>query len=193
MNDPVRPTPAPPRARGYFITFTTYGTRLHGDAEGSVDIDHRLYGTEFCAPNASRQDFERRRMIQTAYLLDAERRRIVLRSSREVCEFRRWWLFAAHVRSNHVHLIIQANEEPERVMNDLKSYASRALTNAGFENSARRRWSHHGSTRYLWNHHHLRNAINYVLHEQGNPMETYLAPVTPDPPASGSIPNRANT
>src|SRR5204862_6564008 len=138
------------------ITFATYGGRLHGDASGSVDSEHRLYCTPVCPPNPVREEFERRRMIQSEYILNAERREVVLRSCREVSEFRGWWLFVAHVGCNHVHFIVQASDEPERVMNDLKSYSSRALTKAGLEGRERRRWARDGRTRHLWHEAQLR-------------------------------------
>ena len=69
---------------------------------------------------------------------------------KEVCRYRRWTLLAAHVRTEHVHVVVQAEATPERVLNDFKVYASRRLSEAGFENSERKRWTRHGSTRYLW-------------------------------------------
>ena len=165
-----------PRCRGYFLTISTYGTRLHGDIDGTVDPEHRAYGFPLCPPDPAREYFERARMVQPAYILDQARREIVLRSCQNVCQFRRWWLFVAHIRSNHAHLVLQAGDEPERVLNYLKSYASRALTNANLEQKERRRWARHGSTRYLWTDEQLRAAIRYVLMEQGEPMSLYSAP-----------------
>jgi hypothetical protein len=34
---------------GYLITFRSYGTWLHGDERGSVDRNHRAYGTPMFA------------------------------------------------------------------------------------------------------------------------------------------------
>ena len=42
-----------------------------------------------------------------------------------VCVRRGWSLLAAHVRSNHVHTVVEAEVPPERVMGDFKTYASR--------------------------------------------------------------------
>ncbi len=173
---PGIPSRTLPRVRAFFITFATYGARLHGDTAGSVDREHNVYGTNLCTPNLSRVTFERRRMNQPAYTLDEPRRAIVLGACREVCECRAWWLFAAHVRSNHVHIIVQAGDKPEEVLNTLKAYSSRALTQAKFEPSERKRWARHGSTRYLWNDERLRSAIRYVLQQQGDPMAVYAAP-----------------
>ena len=53
---------------------------------------------------------------------------VVLQALREVCLHRGWSLLAAHVRTNHVHAIVESEVPPEKVMNDFKSYASRDLT-----------------------------------------------------------------
>jgi hypothetical protein len=47
-------------ALAYFITFTTYGTWLHGmDKElGSVDVRHNAYATPFLGPDARRMSRE---------------------------------------------------------------------------------------------------------------------------------------
>ena len=50
------------------------------------------------------------RMMEPAYLLDAPRRQIVLNTVKEVCNYRGWVLLAAHVRTNHVHLVMHANK-----------------------------------------------------------------------------------
>lgn len=81
---------------------------------------------------------------------------------------------AAHVRSNHVHVVVSAKDKPEKVMKDFKAYTSRRLTEAGFDNKNRKRWSRHGSTVYKWTEEDVGNAVDYVVREQGDPpMEFY--------------------
>ncbi|MGH9618085.1 MAG: transposase [Bryobacteraceae bacterium] len=79
-------------------------------------------------------------MDQPAYTLAKEHREIVLASLLERCSQCEWKLLAAHVRTNHVHVVVAAEVRPERIMNDLKSYASRLLNKMGLEESARMRW-----------------------------------------------------
>ena len=105
--------------------------------------------------------------------MDRARRRVVLLSIRKSCEYRGWWLTAAHVRSTHVHVVIATEEKPERVMGELKAYASRALTTSGLEKSSRPKWTTHGSTRWLWEEENVRAAMDYVLDGQGENMEVY--------------------
>jgi REP element-mobilizing transposase RayT len=98
-----------------------------------------------------------------------------LKSLRDVSAYRGWTLLAAHVRTNHVHVVTMANCKPEWVMNAMKSYSSRALNNAALDSLDRRRWARHGRTRYLWTEDAVRAAIQYVVREQGESMAVYEA------------------
>jgi len=109
-------------------------------------------------------------MKERPYELDPARRAIVLETIRRVCSHRGWTLLAAHVRSNHVHLVVVAEDNPEKILNKLKAYASRALNQSGLDNAVKNRWARHGSTRYLWNPDHVGAAIQYIVREQGEPM-----------------------
>ena len=160
----------------YLITFTCYGTRLHGDEVGSVDRNHNVPGTPYLRPNTARVLAEEKRMRQEPYELNAQRGAAVMGALREVCLRRSWKLHAAHVRSNHVHLVVTAQVAPERVMRDVKVHASRALDRMGLDGVARRRWTHHGSTRYLWKLEDVGSAVHYVVREQGIPMAVWENP-----------------
>ena len=111
----------------YLITFACYGCHLHGSESGSVDRKHNVRGTPILKADSARATAEREQMDQAAYNLDQNRRDAVLEAIQEVCGQRGWSLLAAHVRSNHVHTVVQAEVPPERVMNDFKAYASRRL------------------------------------------------------------------
>ena len=112
-------------------------------------------------------------MQQDAYLLDAASRDVVLNALRAVCVHRGWDLPAAHVRTNHVHAVVCSDAEAQRVMVDFKAYASRAMTEAGLGGRRRKRWSRHGSTRYLWKRENVSDAIAYVVTGQGDPMAVF--------------------
>lgn len=118
-------------------------------------------------------------MDQARYSLDAVRRDAVLKAIREVCAQRGWRLLAAHVRSTHVHTVAEAEVPPERVMNDFKAYASRRLNLMGLDPPQRKRWTRHGSTRWLWKPQHVTAAIQYVIAEQGETMAVYEGELNP--------------
>lgn len=158
----------------YFITFSCYGARMHGHDTGSVDPRHNLPGTPLVNPNKMRAKVERQKMDQPPFLLDAQGRASVLGTLHDVCTNRGWTLFAAHVRTNHVHVVVEATAVPEKVMNAFKAYASRRLNRASDCEIARKRWSRHGSTRWLWNDRDVRAAIQYLAEEQGEPMAVFV-------------------
>jgi REP element-mobilizing transposase RayT len=116
-------------------------------------------------------------MNQPPYELDSYRRAIVLETLQQVCLHRGWNLLAAHVRSSHVHVIVEAKSPPEKMMNDFKAYASRALNRLDGDGPSRKRWARHGSTRWLWKDQDVRDAIRYVVEEQGEPMAVFLGDV----------------
>ncbi len=157
----------------YFITFACYGGTLHGNENGSVDRDHNLAGSRYLPLDVRREAAEAGNRRQQPYVLDKEHRDLVLKSIREVCSYRVWPLHAAHVRSTHVHVVLTATARPERVMRDLKAYASRMLNRQGCDHPRRLRWGRHGSSRYLWKREQVQSTVRYVLEGQGPPMATY--------------------
>jgi REP element-mobilizing transposase RayT len=157
----------------YFITFSCYGNHLHGDDGGSVDPRHNLPGSRMLEAHPQRAKTERRLMDQAPYFLDRASRETVLGALVQVCVHRRWNLLAAHIRTNHVHVIVEAGDRPEKVMNDFKSYTSRNLNRLKSDESDRKRWARHGSTRWLWTDEDVQEAIRYVIEEQGDPMAVF--------------------
>lgn len=159
----------------YFITFSCYGVHLHGEGAGSVDRHHNLVGSRVLEPDPQRVSAERQSMTQPLYRLDQGRRAAVLSALQRHCLYRGWGLLAAHVRTSHVHVIVKAEVRPERVMSELKSYASRELNRLGCDGPDRKRWARHGSTRWLWEDRDVRRAIQYVVEEQGEPMAVFVS------------------
>ena len=160
----------------YLITFACYGAHLHGDETGSVDRMHNQPGSRAIAADRGRVNLERRLMDQSPYVMDQARRDAVLASLLERSLQRGWNLLAAHVRANHVHVVIVADVVPERILNDLKAYASRVLNRLSLDAPDRKRWARHGSTRWLAEAESVVAAIQYVIEKQGEPMAVYVAP-----------------
>ena len=159
----------------YLITFACYGCHLHGDPEGSVDRKHNQPGSPLVEPCPKRVSVERRLMNQPPYRFDARCRQALLASIVDSCSQQNWSLLAAHVRTNHVHLVVKSEARPERIMNDLKSYASGCLNRLGLDEPVRKRWARHGSTCWLWEPENVSAAIRYVIDEQGERMAVFEA------------------
>jgi len=159
------------RPLAFLITFSCYGSHLHGSESGSVDRNHNLVGGRYLAPEPGLERARARRMDKPHYELDNARRQIVLTAIREVCMHRGWLLIAAHVRTTHVHVVMSADIVPEIPMQAFKAYASRSLSER--EPATSQRWTRHGSTRYLWKKDEVDRAVNYVVERQGEPMTVF--------------------
>jgi REP element-mobilizing transposase RayT len=149
-----------PRPLAYFISWTTYGTWLPGDERGWVDAGKVGVRT----PNPSRREFAEEQMADDPVLLTVEQRRVVHETVEAHCKLRGWKLYAVNARTNHVHVVVTADCDPETVMNQLKAWCSRRL-NERFERRAVW-WTRHGSTKWINDEEYLHNALHYVLNRQ---------------------------
>ncbi len=143
----------------FFLTWTTYGTWLPGDERGWVDDRLRQ-----SAPQLRRST--EAKLLQQPVVLTVAQRSVVERTVREVCEHKGWRVWAVNCRSNHVHVVVSAGDKsPEQVMNTLKSWCSRRLSECTTADG-KKWWTRHGSTRYLNDESSLEAAVEYVVNGQ---------------------------
>jgi len=155
---------------GYLITFTTYGTWLHGNQAGSVLKDKKNSGTKLLDAEPKLEKTEIATLQNTPFIMNFQHRRIVLEAILEVCRYRHWNAYAVHVRTNHVHAVVSGKSPVERIMNDFKIYGTKALKKDASPPLPGKLWTRHGSTRYLWNQQELPDAVCYVRDRQGKIM-----------------------
>ena len=159
-------------AIGALLTFTTYGTHLHGTDTSSVSRRHRNWGGPTLLSNAAWQHQARRLMSETEFSLGKSDRALVLKPVVNTCTHRAWHLYCIHVRTQHIHVILQADVPVDRALSYLKARATFALKTR--HPDRQRFWTKHGSTRYLWNRASLTGALDYVMNQQGSPMESWI-------------------
>ncbi len=156
----------PPLA--YFLTWTTYGTWLHGDNRGSVDRRQNRFGSPEINPNPSRKHKERYSLGSPIYALNPEAQTIVHEAIQDHAAHRGWEILAISVRTNHVHVVVDCRsgemQSPERVMQEFKSWGTRRLKEHHL--ASPRVWTDHGSTRWINNERGLVAAIDYVTRFQ---------------------------
>lgn len=160
-------------ALAYFITFSTYGTWLHGSPKGSADKKHNAFETPWLEPDVERESKARKAMLEPGYTMSAAERQIVCKAIVELAREREWFLWAVHVRTNHAQIVVSADRDPGRLMSEMKARASRDLTRAGFGTPQQRRWTRHGSTLHLYREEQISAKIHYTLDEQGERMACY--------------------
>jgi hypothetical protein len=124
-------------------------------------------------------------LAQPPFLLDGLQRGVVDAAIRDECRHEGWVLHAVHVRTNHVHVVLTGTTPAGRMLNQLKSWATRRLREASLLDASTRPWSRHGSTVPLPTPEAVEAACHYVIHRQGPPLPTPTPPPA-SPPAAAS-------
>jgi REP element-mobilizing transposase RayT len=154
----------------YFITFRCYDTWLPGDRRGWTDRPGRSLRPTLRSGHPGLLSEAEEGMVQRPLALASTHREVVDASIRDVCAHRGWRLHGLNVRTNHVHLVVSANQTPEQVMTSLKAWSTRRLRETGLISGEIKPWSRHGSTRYLWRVDEIEAACRYVLEGQGGDL-----------------------
>ena len=168
------PSHQPPLA--YLITISCYGKRLHGEPTETVDRTHKTYGSDYVPTSPFAAQLEEAAMRSRAFEMTSTQRTLILEVVQQVCGFRSWRLWCAHVRTNHLHVVVGGPATPEKMMNDFKVYGTRALRRSSGSSASGKHWARHGSTRYLWDLDDVIVAIDYVVNQQGQAMALWENP-----------------
>jgi REP element-mobilizing transposase RayT len=124
-------------------------------------------------PDAEREQGALQSMVESPVTLTDDQRAIVEQTIRDHCRIRGWVLHAVNARSNHIHVVVTANRVPNEVMNQLKAWCSRKLSDAAGlvgtvgKKAGRRHWfTEGGDKESIESEEYLTNAIVYVLERQ---------------------------
>ena len=148
--------------QSYHITFTTYGSWLHGDRRGSWASNG-----SFVPPNPSMERGERRRCKYEAVIQTAPMRRIVFDAIRAEADFRQCKIRALNVLDNHVHMLIAVPRETKSkvILSQIKSSATVALRKAGFFQD-RPIWTSGGNVSIVDTEGYFWRVYNYIINKQ---------------------------
>lgn len=163
---PPRPPSGEHGEATYFLTFTTYGTRVPGDEGGTTDRRRNTYGTPREPENAGLEHAQRQAMSGPAVVVSATERELGHRTIMELANRRGRQLHALNVRSNHVHAVVWADEPPLQVIQSMKAWVTRRLVEEGHRERGATLWTKRGSRRFLWDEGSILRAVDYVLFMQ---------------------------
>jgi len=151
MNDPIT----------YFITWTTYGTWLPGDAR-----KWRKTKKGDQPPQPLLEEWCRDRMTESPLLLNETQRDKVEAVCREHAQIRGWVLHAVSARSNHVHLAVTADKAPKIVRDQFKANATRVLRQAPDAITNEKVWTRGGDCEIVDGEDELERVMQYILEAQ---------------------------
>jgi REP element-mobilizing transposase RayT len=156
----------------YHLIWTTYGTWLPGDERGWM----KKGDSAVQLPDPGLVATIREQMKEELVLLDAEQCRIVTETIRTHCQTRNWTICALAVRTNHVHVILQADREGSVIRDQLKAWCSRKLSDHAdlqaiqSKTGGRRRWFTEGAyLRRIETEDYLEAAVAYVQAQANTP------------------------
>ena len=165
------------QTKTYMITWSTYGTPLHGEPRGSVHHQTNLPGQPLLEESDCLEAAEADQLVGEPYVLDQRARPVTRDTLVEVCQDRGWQLLAANVRSDHVHVVVHGDDTPEKIMGAFKSYVTRRLREDGLVDDQGKCWTRHGSTRWLNSCESVDRACEYVIDKQGKDLGGVFGPV----------------
>lgn len=145
----------------YFITWTTYGTWLPGDARG-----WRKAKQGCRTPQPLLEDWSRRRMTGSPVMLNKIQRQKVEAVCRKHATIRGWVFHAVNARSNHVQLAVTADLRPEIVRDQFKANATRVLRQEPGRLTTDRIWTRGGDCEIVDGDEELERVITYITEAQ---------------------------
>ena len=145
----------------YFITWTTHGTWLPGDQRGWRS---RKLGLQI--PQPLLEEWTKKQMRGDAVLLRPADRSAVELACGEHATFRGWEVLAVNARTNHVHVVIAAEENPQKVRDQLKANCTRKVRQQAEPLIVEKTWTKGGDCEVLYSDQDLQAAVTYVLEAQ---------------------------
>jgi len=166
--------------RYWLLTWTTYGTWLPGDPRGCVTrvregappqgprIEHDEPLSIVVRDIPGLVQASRIALRATPVRLEVDGARIASASFRETAAHRGWGILAGAIMANHIHLVVCLSEDidPGKLLQDFKSYASRALSKRFGQPASQTWWTTSGSRRRLTDETSLAAAIRYVQQQE---------------------------
>jgi hypothetical protein len=100
------------------------------DATPLVRREHDLPGTPYDKDFVGLHRYAQQQLKSEPIRISEEQAQVILDQFRETAAFRGWELLAVAIMSNHIHIVVGVNGDPDptKVLGDFKPYASRALS-----------------------------------------------------------------
>ncbi|TWT69327.1 transposase [Crateriforma conspicua] len=155
-----------------FITWTTYGSWLPGDARGWTRWKQ---GEQ--QPQPVLEDWCKDRMNENAVLLESSQRESVEEVIRQHAQRRGWQLHAVSARSNHVHIVVtvvpsigdpnfRMSDGVKRVRDQFKANATRVLRHGQNPVMNEKVWTKGGDIQLIVTDDDLEQVMIYVSEAQ---------------------------
>jgi REP element-mobilizing transposase RayT len=175
----------PPADRHWLLTWTTYGSWLPGDERGSVTpvrdapgprLKHNRPRTDYDSSLPGLARSARSLLKSPPIRLTLPQAEVILAQFHETAQHRGWTLLAVAIMRTHIHIVIgvPGDPDPDTILRDFKSYASRALNRSWTKPASGTWWTESGSKRKLPDEPAVLAAVRYVAHQPA-PLLIWIA------------------
>ena len=146
----------------FFITWTVYGTFLQGDDRGWTK---RRKGDQTAQPKLDQWRSDR--LKHAIELLCQDQQTAVETEIDRLADFRGWKVWARSARTNHVHVVVTANEYAgNKVRDQLKANCTRVLRETWSKFIDRPVWTSGGDWKCINDEDSLEQVVIYVAEAQ---------------------------
>ena len=154
------------RPLGYFLSWGTYGTRLHGDPRGTVDRANNDREDPVLGPDEERWEYERGKMKFSPVILTREQCLFAESTIPANCERGVWKYHTCAAAPDHVHVILASEHEPKTIRRILKRRLGQAMSEKWHLDAGATWWAECGSIKWLIDSSYFSNAIGYVSRQR---------------------------
>lgn len=154
------------RPLGYFLSWGTYGTRLHGDPRGTVDRTNTERGDPVLGPDQERWEYERAKMRFSPVVLTREQRLFAESKIPEICERGFWKYHTSAAAPDHVHVILTSEQEPKTIRRIIKRWLGQSMSGNWPLEQGATWWAECGSIKWLIDAPYFANATGYVTRQR---------------------------
>jgi REP element-mobilizing transposase RayT len=162
----------------YHITFSTHGSRLHGDPRGTVDRRHNQPGEPFLDADPRRSSRERSRMRTAPVVLTRDQRTFIEDACPGICERGGWTYHVAAAGPDHVHVLLSAAAEGKGVRRILKRWLTEALSSR-WRIPATGWWTECGSVKWIWKRERFNHTLDYIGRQRTDVLHPHRAQDNP--------------
>jgi REP element-mobilizing transposase RayT len=146
----------------YHITFGTYGTRLHGDARGTVDRTMNQPGDPIIGSDPALWKHEHNRMNFPPVELDAEKMSYAQSLVPAICERGKWKYHTCAAGPDHVHIVLTTKSDGQAVRKWVKRWLGEGMSLRWPLPEGATWWAEGGSVKWIWKQDYFENVYGYV-------------------------------
>ena len=162
-----------PTLTTWYITWGTYGARLHGSSRPTVDREHNERGEPFLPRDSEREAANSAVMCFPPRYFTGEQCSVAEACIPEICVRGGWELRVCSAAADHVHVLcdVEPAIHGEKVRRLLKRWLGQELAKRWPLEPKQTFWAEEGSNIAIHDEDYLNNAFRYIFRQRETPVE----------------------